>query len=254
MALQIGSVLSEAGHRIASRTGAILLGTLIALLLAFQVLLNTAMAAALANTGMSEVATTLPLVLDIPLSAAIGGVLVGFLLSIYHSIVSLRTFVAGDRDRFDPRKLTRNLPLALLNLAVGGFVYGVLVAVGTALLVVPGIFAYVALIFMAPYIVVDDRNFVAALRGSYRLTAGDRLPLFGLLVIVIAGSTIVGGITGFVGGLTLSQTGAQLLTVVVQAPVTLFVTAVLAAAFRQLRDEDRGTPPTATDATTSAAL
>lgn len=242
MALQISSALSEAGHRLVSRTGAILLGAFLVLMLGFQSMLNTLIAVAYADMGFEELGSALPLVFDVPLAVAGAGVALGTLLSAYLSIVAFRTFIAGARDSFPDDAFTRNVPLALVNLFVGGFVYSLLVFVGSILLLIPGIFAYVVFIFMAPYIIDEDRNFVSALKASYRLTEGDRLLLFALLVIVVAGAGLVGGVVGFVGGFALSLASSQLLNVVIQVPVSLYVTAVMAVAFQQLRDDESPSP------------
>jgi len=244
MALQIGSALEAAGYRLFSRTGVILLAAFFALMGSFQVLFNSIMAAMFTRLGYGELASVLPFTLDIPLSVAGAGVAFGFVISLYLSIVSFRTFVDGSRDSFPEDAFTRNAPLAMVNVLVGGIVYSLLVFIGTLLLVIPGIFAYVAFIFMMPYIIVEDRNFVAALKESYRLTEGDRLSLFGLLFIVIAAAGFVGGILGFVGALALPASAAQLPNIVIQPLVSLYSTAVIAVAFEQLREAD-GTPPSA---------
>jgi len=244
MALQIGSTLQEAGYRLFSRTGAILLGAFFALLIGFQALFNTIVATAYARMGYGEIAAALPLTLDVPLSVAGAGIAVGFVVSLFLTIVSFRTFVAGARESFPEGAFTRNVPLAMVNVFVGGIVYGLLVFIGSLLLLIPGIFAYVAFIFMVPYVIVEDRNFVAALKESYRLTEGDRLALFGLLFIVIAAAALVGGLVGLVGALALPQPAAQLPTVVIQPLVSLYSTAVIAVAFEQLRETD-GIPPSA---------
>jgi hypothetical protein len=244
MALQISSALEEAGYRLFSRTGAILLGAFFALMIGLQALFNTIMAITLTRLGLGEATAALPLTLDIPLSVAGAGVAVGSVVSLYLTIVSFRTFVAGARDSFPDGAFTRNVPLAMVNVFVGGIVYGLLVFIGSLLLVIPGIFAYVVFIFMMPYVIVDDRNFVAALKESYQLTEGDRLALFGLLFIVIAAAALVGGIVRLVGALALPQSATQLPTVVIQPLVSLYSTAVIAVAFEQLRSAD-GTPPSA---------
>lgn len=244
MALQIGSALETAGYRLFSRTGAILLAAFFALMVGLQALFNTITAITLTRMGFGEATAALPLTLDISLSVAGAGVAVSIVVSLYLSIVSFRTFVAGARDSFPDGAFTRNVPLAMVNVFVGGIVYGLLVLIGSILLLIPGIFAYVVFIFMMPYIVVDDRNFVAALKESYRLTEGDRLTLFGLLLIVVVAAGFLGGIVGLVGMLTLSQSAAQLPTVVLQPLVSLYSTAVIAVAFEQLRESD-GAPPSA---------
>jgi len=255
MALQIGSTLQEAGYRLFSRTGAILLAAFFALLISFQALFNTILATTYTRLGYGEIAAALPLTLDIPLSVAGAGIAVGFVISLYLTIVSFRTFVANAREHFPDGAFTRNVPLAMVNVFVGGIVYGLLVFFGSLLLLIPGIFAYVAFVFMVPYVIVEDRNFVAALKESYRLTEGDRLALFGLLFIVIAAGALVGGVVGLVGALALPQSAAQLPTIVIQPLVSLYSTAVIAVAFEQLRETD-GMPPSAPseDGTPTTAL
>lgn len=244
MTLQIGSTLEEAGYRLFSRTGAILLAAFLALLLSFQALFNTILATTYTRLGYGEIAAALPLTLDIPLPVAGAGIAVGFVVSLYLTIVSFRTFVDGARDSFPEGAFTRNVPLAMVNVFVGGIVYGLLVFLGSLLLLIPGVLAYVAFVFTVPYVIVDDRNFVAALKKSYRLTEGDRLALFGLLFIVIAAAALVGGVVGLLGALALPQSAAQLPTVVIQPLVSLYSTAVIAVAFEQLRETD-GMPPSA---------
>jgi hypothetical protein len=250
MSLQIGPALREGGRNLLSRIGAILLVTYIALMGALLAVSNTMVAALYRQAGLTAVADGLPLVLDVPLAVAGGGYLLGIVAATYHSLVAVRTFVAGARDSFPPGAFTRNVPLGILNILVGGLAYGLLVAVGTVALVVPGVIAYVAFLFMLPYIAVEDRNFVDALRSSYRLSKGHWLMLFVLVVIVVSASGLVGGIAGFLSGLLLPPVVGQAVIVVVQAPASLYTVAVLAAAFTQLRDAERerdGSAPAAAD-------
>ena len=255
MALQIGSTLEEAGYRLFSRTGAILLAALLALLMSLQALVNTILATTYTRLGYGEIAAVLPLTLDIPLSVAGAGIAVGFVVSLYLTIVSFRTFAGDARDSFPAGAFTRNVPLAMVNVFVGGIVYGLLVFFGSLLLLIPGIFAYVAFIFTVPYVIVDDRNFVAALKESYRLTEGDRVGMFVLLFIVVAVGALLGGVVGLVGALALPQPASQLPTVVIQPLVSLYSTAVIAVAFEQLHETD-GMPPSAPseDGTPTTAL
>jgi len=247
MALQIGSALEEAGYRLFSRTGAILLVAFFALMASFQVLFNSILATTYTRMGYGEIAAALPLTFDIPLTVAGAGIAVTSVVSLYLTVVSFRTFVPGARESFPEGAFTRNVPLALVNVFVGGIVYSLLVFIGSILFLIPGIFAYVVFIFMMPYVIVEDRNFVAALKESYRLTKGDRLALFGLLLIVGAAAAVVGGIIGFIGSLALSGPVSQLPTIVIQPLASLYGTAIIAVAFEQLRTAD-GRPPSAPSA------
>ncbi|WP_324756464.1 hypothetical protein [Haloarcula montana] len=244
MSLQIGSAVGGAVDRLVSRTGGALLVSYSVLVIAIQVSMNTAIAQLYRQMGFTEAATLLPLALDIPLGVAVGSIFVAMLLSTYLSVVGVRTFVADAQESFPAGALTRNVPLAVLNVLVGGVVYGLAVFVGSLLLLVPGIFLYVVLIFMVPYIAVEDRNFVTALRESYRLSEGNRVALFALLVLVVAVSGVFGGIVG-AGAFLLSPSLSQLLITLVQAPTSLFSLAVISVAYSQLREgeSDSGVTP-----------
>ncbi|WP_236039588.1 hypothetical protein [Haloarcula salinisoli] len=196
MSLQIGPVLRSAGAQLLSRTGAILLAAYIALTAALLPLSNTMLVRIYERVGLTEPAEVIPLVLDVPLSVAVGGYLLGVLVGSYLSVVAVRTFVAGDGGQFPSGAFTRNVPLAIANVVVGGLVYGLAVAVGSLLLVVPGLLAYIAFLFMLPYVAVEDRNFVDALRSSYRLSKGNWLML-GVLLLVVVG--VSGGLAPSAG-------------------------------------------------------
>jgi hypothetical protein len=253
MSLQIGPALRSGGESLLSRTGAVLLAAYIALMAALLPLSNTMIVRIYERVGLAEAAGVIPLVLDVPLSVAVGGYLLGTLVGAYLSLVAVRTFVSGDGRQFPSGAFTRNVPLAIANLVAGGLVYGLLVALGTAAFVIPGIVAYIAFLFMLPYVAVEDRNFVDALRSSYRLSSGNWLVLGVLLLVVFGFAGVVGAVVGLVSGLLLPPALGQLSLAFVQSPVSLFSLAVVAAAFEQLReaDDDHGgaTPATETPST-----
>jgi hypothetical protein len=238
MSLHISSVLRASGRKLFSRTGAILLLAYMAFTGAVIPLSNTMMARIYEQGGFTEATGAIPLVLDLPLSVAVGGYFVGLLIGLYLSIVAIRTFVSGDGSSFPSGAFTRNVPFALVNVAVGGFVYFLLITVGFVLLFIPGLIAYVAFLFMMPYIVVEDRNFVDGLRSSYRLSKGNWLMLGVLLLVVIGFGAVIGFVGGLTSGLLLPPAFGQLLLVIIQAPVSLISLAVIAVAFNQLREDE----------------
>jgi len=73
MSLQIGPVLRSAGAQLLSRTGAILLSAYIALTAALLPLSNTMIVRIYERVGLSEATGAIPLVLELPLSVAVGG-------------------------------------------------------------------------------------------------------------------------------------------------------------------------------------
>jgi uncharacterized membrane protein len=247
MSLQIGPALRSGVDTLLSRTGAILLVAYAALTAALLPLSNTLIIRLYETAGLTEATEAIPLVLDVPLSVAVGGYLLGMLVGAYLSVVGIRAFVAG--GTFPEGALTRNVPLATGNVVVGGLAYGLLVFLGTMALVVPGIIAYVAFVFMLPCVACEDRNFVNALRESYRLSRGNWLALGVLVLVVVSITGLLGGVGGLVSGLVLPPAAGQLVLAFVTSPGSLFSLAVIAAAFTQLR-EDAGDDPGGSTPTT----
>jgi len=248
MSLQIGAALRSGGTNLLSRTGAILLAAYVALMTALLPLSNTMIVRLYERAGLAEAADAIPLLLDVPLWVAVGGYLFGTLVGAYLSLVATRTFVVGDGRQFPSGAFTRNVPLAVANVVLGGLVYSLLIFAGTLALVVPGLIAYVAFLFMLPYIAVEDRNFVDAFQESYRLSRGNWIRLGVLVLVVVSAAGLLGGVGGFVSGLLLPPTLGQLVLAAVTALGSLFSLAAIAAVFEQLRgvgDDGAGSAPAA---------
>jgi hypothetical protein len=170
-----------------------------------------------------------------PLVAAVIGVVFA-LLSLFLTIGAFRIFLTDERQSLPTEAFTRRIGWVLLNVVVGGVVFGVAVAIGLVLLIVPGIFLMVALAFWTVVVVDEDASFVRGFRRSWELTSGRRLRLFLLgLVVLVIGFVVnlifgaVGGMLGFfvpVLGVVVGQIGG--------AFTTVFTWAALAAAYRQL--------------------
>ncbi|MFC6756375.1 hypothetical protein ACFQER_06305 [Halomicroarcula sp. GCM10025894] len=61
---------------------------------------NTMLVRIYERVGLAEATEVIPLVLDVPLSVAVGGYLFGVIVGSYLSVVAVRTFVSGDRGQF----------------------------------------------------------------------------------------------------------------------------------------------------------
>lgn len=257
MSLQLGSALRRGAGHLLSRAGLVVLAVYAAVMLVYQLSFNTliqSFVAGLLPTGAPADAT--PNLVTLPVSDAVAGVLVvvTLLATTVVTVVAVRTFVAGERERIPRRFLTDQLAFAVANVVVGGIAFGVVVLVGTLLLVVPGVVAYVGFLFVVQYVAAEDENFVTAMRRSWRLTRGNRIRVF-LLVLVLLGvvfvvTLLVNVVFGFALGAVLgaSASGVVSLAVgMVNVVSTLYLLAVLSDAFVQLRDgpgpESRGTRP-----------
>lgn len=178
--------------------------------------------------------------LALPLSA--GG---ASALSLLATVGTVAVFVVGFRVLSTdgvpaPGTVTRNLGRAILHGFAGYLLLLILVAVGTALLVLPGLFALVSFAFFVGFVALEDEGVVGAYRRSWALASGRRIRI-GLLLVGLALAVLV---FTAVAGLALSpllgvsELGWWLGNVAVSAVALVYAVAVLAAGFERLRDEE----------------
>jgi len=74
---------------------------------------------------------------------------------------------------------------------IAGLIYMVVVIVGLALLVFPGIYLAIRLQFFYTSIVEEDTGIMTSLKRSWEITRGQTIPLFWLLLVAI-GLTVLG--------------------------------------------------------------
>jgi hypothetical protein len=175
-----------------------------------------------------------PLAVEVPAIVALGTVFTLALVAEAVTMVAVRTFGAPETDSL-PADATDRLASATLNGFVGGIVVAVLVTIGLVLFVVPGIFLYVAFVFLRQEIALQDRNFVDALAESWELTKGDRFQVFGLVVVlfVVALAAAVPSALGSAVGLP--SVAGTAIALVLSPAVTVFGVAATTDAYQQLR-------------------
>lgn len=235
MSLRIGATITNGLGRVANRNGVVLILASVLAGVGWQIAVNSVFGRFLP----SEMSGSLGPAVDAPLAVLVVAGIATFLLLSYVSVVAMRTFVAG-ASRSIPREfLTRRIPWVIANVLVGGIAYGFLTFVGTLLLVVPGVIVYVALLFTALIVAVDDADFVTAMQRSWGLTRGNWLHLFLLLLVVILPVTVV--LTVLSVGVSVAFEGStaasQLLSAAISMPVSVLLLGVLAEAFVRLREE-----------------
>ncbi|WP_251342394.1 hypothetical protein [Haloplanus halophilus] len=235
MSLHVGAALKSGGYRLASRTGALLTVGYLVLYAVYQTGFNVLMNALYARAGLDA---EIPAPVALPLPAAAAVVAACLLVLTYLSVVAIRTFVAGERDAIPGEFWTDGVAWAVANLLVGGLVTTVLLTVGFALLLLPGLVLLVGLVFMAMFVAVEGENFVTAMRRSWALARGNRWSILGLVLVVAAVGLVIGVAFGAVNvALSLAGLGSltPLLAAVLVAPMTMYNVAAVAAAFDQLR-------------------
>src|SRR6056297_1342202 len=111
--------------------------------LVWQVAFYSAFVTWLHGTNPEMTDVPLPTV-DVPLAISALVAIVALLLLQVAAIVSIRTFVGGHTNEIPSEYYTRSIVLVLANAVVGSLAYGLLVFLGSLLLIIPGIIAYVA--------------------------------------------------------------------------------------------------------------
>lgn len=143
-------------------------------------------------------------------------------------------------ERFELRLSARQTWQRLPTLLGAAFLSGILVLLGLAALVIPGLMAIALLYVTLPACMIEQTDMVESLERSGQLTQGYRWPLLGLFVLTLLPTIGLGALTG-----DFAYTPATVTQVLgEEAGMILFgmLSAVTAtAAFERLRDI-RGMP------------
>jgi len=203
------------------------------------------------ETQMETTREASPLALGLPLSVAAGGLLVLALVAEAVSVVAVRALAAEETGSVARGQVLDGLGLATLNGFVGGIVVWGLVIVGSAFLLLPGLFFAVAFYFFRQEVALGDANFIDALASSWRLTKGERLNVFalGLLVVVVSALAQVAN----VGLATVSPLAATFASAAIGGVLSAFGAAVVTRGYLQMTD-DAEPPDETTDDPYDAAL
>jgi hypothetical protein len=131
----------------------------------------------------------------------------------------------------------------LITLLAVAIVFGVGVAIGFVLIVVPGLFLMTIWAVSAPVVVVERSGVVAAFQRSHALVRGNGWSVFAVVLIVVVGLAIVSALATVVTA-GLGDAGSAVVAWAVTAltqPISAVTTAVLYFALR----ERAGEPPVA---------
>lgn len=221
MELDVWSAVEDGAHRTLERNGLMLVTAFFLLNLASS-LMQPQQSGGLA-TGVAGVN---------PVISGVLGIVVA-LVSVAVTIVALRVFVTDETEIIPDKALKWNMGNALLHMVIGGIVFGIAVAVGLILLIVPGIYLALALFFWTVYVAVEDKGFYEAMKSSWELTEGHKWRLLGLfLVLGIVNLALMAP------GMVLAVAGMQFVGVVVLQALSalgvVFSLAVEARAYTRL--------------------
>lgn len=177
-----------------------------------------------------------PFALPLPLPAALVIALAVAIGAEAAHIAAIRFLAEDDPEAVESASLTRRLGPATLHGFVGGIVVTVLTVIGLIVLVAPGIFLAVTFLFVRQEIAVRDRSVVDALADSWSLTAGNRVEVLIILLVLFAV-----GVVASLPSLALSgiePIARAVVGVALSALTTVFGIAVVSRGYAQL-DADR---------------
>jgi hypothetical protein len=237
MRLDLGGALLTGYERLTTRAGARLLVASVCLQLVAAVV-NDSLLARLPDDAETPLGTPLsepgPLAVDLPTALLTPLGLVALAASVVLTLVTLRTFAAGD----DPTDHLGNLLAPAARLFVAGVVVLSGVLVGLALFIVPGLFVLVSLVFFQVFVAVEDDPAPTALREAWALARGHRLELLALgagVVFVVLGVavplSVVVSVAAGADSVAVGVAGA-----LTGGTATVYALAVLVEAYDQLTD------------------
>lgn len=254
MPIDIGDIVRTGYERTVARNGlqfAAILFVISVLDAMFSVGLDQRMAS-LGGTVPGGTAPMSDIVAAPPVSLGLSPVVAGVLslllalVSLVVTIAAFRTFVSDETERLPREHFTETLLWPVVNLIIGSIVFGIAVAIGFVLLIVPGLFLLVSLFFWEVFVAVENENFIEGFRHSWALTSGRRLRLFALGIVVLLVAVVV-SIVFAIPGVFLPSVLGFLIEQVGAAIVGVFILATVAETYNRLgvRSGEAGTEPTA---------
>lgn len=241
MTLNVTSVVERGIRRTLARNGLIIAAILYVLSVVNE-LLGLGTSRYLANVQSPQDAIPAILTAVPSLLAGLASLLIGA-ATLVVVIGAYRVFVTEETERLPREYFTRNTAWAWINAFVGLIIFWIVVGVGLAFFVIPGIFLTVSLLFWLVFVAAEDQNFVEGMQSSWALSRGHRFELLiagiavVLVAIVVSAVFGVGSLVGGVVEILLVQAGTALTTV--------FMAAAVSEAYVELRSapETEGTRP-----------
>lgn len=240
MALQIVRSLKNGVTKTLSKAALIFVVLIGFIQLLFLTSTNTLVDAYIASlnlpVGTSE--ASMSTTVSLPVSATVAGVLaLGTLLILQVATIVLIRVMAADRHVITRETYTRRIVWVVVNSIIAGIIVGFLTMLGFVLLIIPGLFLMVSLLFTTVYIADQDENVLTALRDSWSLASGNRWRLFGMYLAVLLLFFVITFVIGFVlpGNSILSLAASTLMNTV----MVVYMMAVITDAYRQLLSKDQ---------------
>lgn len=154
-------------------------------------------------------------------------------------VVATRVFAAGATDGVPSAMARRRIVSATAFTFIGGIILSIAVSIGAVLLILPGLFLFVTMVFFRMEVAVADQGMFSAMSRSWSLTDGHRFELFGLVAVVFIIGVIVSVGAGFLTvffpqSSTIGALLSQVVNGTVNAGMILFSLSAVTAAWTRL--------------------
>jgi hypothetical protein len=171
------------------------------------------------------------------------GLVLGFVLALVYQgmVVSLVRDVQGGRRDSSVGELYRSVLPVLGPLLLASILYGIAVAVGFVLLIVPGCILLTIWAVIAPAIVVERRAVIESFSRSRQLVQGNGWPVFGVVIaailIAFVVSAVLGSIAEAIAGGPILRIVFSALATTATAPIPALAAGVLYYRLLEIRGE-----------------
>jgi hypothetical protein len=119
-------------------------------------------------------------------------------------------------------------------LLISSLLVGIMVIVGSLLLIVPGIYLAIRFSYYLYAGMIEEEGIFGSLRRSWEVTAGNWWRTLGLLIIIALVAIVLGGLTNFLPPLGMAS---LIVMNVINLVITAWITTILTCAYLQARAE-----------------
>jgi len=230
--------------RIVTRNGLLFVAAYVLVQLLTQATTQSLAARFMADRLPSEATGNLyPLAVDVPVAVSGGLTAVLFVCGTLLAVLTMRAF-HSDLEAFPTADHTRRLVRTAVVALVVSLIVFLAITVGTFLLLFPGLFLAVSLVFAVLVVAVEDAGVIESLERSWSLASGNRLRLFAIGFVFVAASGVVGGLFGVVG--SFAPLVGEIAGAAATGAVSVFGIGLVVGAYRQLATAADAVDPTST--------
>ncbi|MFB6144939.1 MAG: hypothetical protein ABEJ99_00355 [Candidatus Nanohaloarchaea archaeon] len=108
---------------------------------------------------------------------------------------AMRTFNQDDLTALSDEAFERNWLMTLINLIVGGIVFGIVVGIAGVIFFPVALWLMIGLLLWQVYVALEDQNFVEAMRSSWSATKGSKIELTVLFAAILLTGAVLQGPT-----------------------------------------------------------